>query len=367
MKVLIISLRAGAGHVKAAEALKKAFDKIASKVETKVIDFLDYSTILSKKFYSDLYIDIVNKAPDLYAWLYKRITPTSTTFRLLFDRINAAKFKKYILEYQPDVVIATHFVPANLLTFWRKTYKLKYKVGIVVTDYEAHCLWADKQADFYAVATKEVKKSLIKFGIDAEIIKEIGIPIDLKFLKRYSKNKIYKKFGLKKKFTISIFSGGFGMGPIEKIFENLNNLSEDFQLIVLAGKNKELFSHLKKAAQRETKKILIFGFVDNIEEVMAISDIIITKAGGLTVTECLAMGVPLMISNPISGQEEANSRYLLSHRAALRADKSDEIKSLIKNIIKNKEILRKLRYNIKKIAKPRAALKIAELIKEKWL
>ena len=362
-KVLVVSLRAGAGHVKAAEALAQAIKKNKKDIIVENIDFLDYSNILSKKFYSQLYIDVVKYTPDFYAWLYKNVKPASTSFRLIFDRINAQEFKKKVFDFSPDLIICTHFVAANLLTYWREKNGLKYKVWLVVTDFEAHKLWLDKRVDAYFVAIDLVKKQLVKWGINEKIIHVTGIPINEKFTKNYNKTEIKKKLGLENIFTIAVFSGGFGMGPVEKIIKSILKMTDKFQLIITVGKNKELFGRVKKAAKSSDKKVFIYGFINNMEEMMVAADIIVSKPGGLTVSESMAMGSPLLVSNPIPGQEEANSRYLLEHKAGMRADTPKEITRALGAILKNKEILLKLSSNMKKIAKPEAADKIIEFIK----
>jgi processive 1,2-diacylglycerol beta-glucosyltransferase len=372
-KVLIVSLRAGAGHIKAAEAIEKAIEQENKKLKNQknklvvqTIDFLDYSNILSKTFYSKWYIDLVKYAPQLYKLLYEKVSPTSTIFRLVFDRINAQPFKKYITQYKPDIVICTHFVAANILNHWKKKYGFKYQVWLTITDYEAHSLWVDRDVDMNFVALPEVADYLVQNGIDKKKIKITGIPIDLKFTKKYDKNKILKKFGLNKGFTISVFSGGFGMGPVEEIVRNIGSIgifgNIKINILVVAGKNEELKKKLEVITEGN-KNLKIYGFVNNMEEFMAVSDLIISKPGGLTVSESMAMGVPLIMSNPIPGQEDANVRFLLKNKAGLRADEPDEVVKLIKKILKNKSILVRLKRNLKRIAKPRAVLDIIRNIR----
>lgn len=360
-RVLVVSLRAGAGHIKAAEAIEKAIKLKKPNLKVETIDFLDYSNILSKTFYSKWYIDIVKYAPQLYKLLYEKVSPTSTIFRLAFDRINAQPFKKYITKYKPNLIICTHFVAANILNYWKKKYGFKYQVWLTITDYEAHSLWVDSDVDLNFVALPEVANYLVKNGIDKNKIKVTGIPIDLKFTKKYNKEKILRKFGLNKHFTISIFSGGFGMGPVEEIVRTIRTIGK-INILVVAGKNEELRKKLEKIVEGN-KNIKVFGFVNNMEEFMVVSDLIISKPGGLTVSESMALGTPLIMSNPIPGQEEANVRFLLQNKAGLRADEPLKIVKLIKKILKNKKILIELKRNLKKIAKPKAVLEVIKFIK----
>ncbi|HRY60504.1 MAG TPA: glycosyltransferase [Patescibacteria group bacterium] len=373
-KVLIVSLKAGAGHIKAAEAVEQAIKQKSNKASkqrnnktikqeiiVKNVDLLEYSTILSKKFYTQFYVDVVKYAPKFYDWLYHNIPSSSTDFRLLFDRINANEFKKFIFDFDPDVTVCTHFVAANIINFWREKYGLRTKTLLTVTDYESHSLWIDKDVDIYSVATDSVKKELTKAGIKKDRIFVTGIPIDKKFSKKYDGEKIRKKLEIDKGFTTAIFSGGFGMGPLEGVLRNIQYSIPNIQILVVAGKNIELKEKLEKIAG-DNRNIKIFGFVDNIEELMAVSDIIITKPGGLTVSESLAMGNPLIISNPIPGQEEANSKFLLKNKAALRSDDPKGIAKLVKKVMKDKVLLKKLKTNALKIATPNAADDVAKIV-----
>lgn len=362
-KVLITSLKAGAGHLKAAQAIEGAIKLKYPDLEVKNIDLLDYASILTKEIYGDWYLDIANKVPEFYAWLYNRLDASSTGMRLLSDRINTQKFQKFTEDYDPDLAICTHFVPANLLTFWREKYQLEFTIVLTLTDYEAHKLWVDSQVDIYTVATEYVRNQLVKFGAEEKKIRVTGIPIDLKFLKKSDKDEVRKRLGLESKFTVSLFAGAFGVGPLKEIFAKVTGIEDDFQMIAVAGKNKELYNEFLNLAQKSDKKIKIYGFVDNMEEIMTLSDIAISKAGGLTVSECLALNLPLIISHPFPGQEEANTRYLLNNQAAFVAEKPEEIIDILKRALESPMVLEQVRQNIRKISQPNAALEIAEIIR----
>lgn len=362
-KILIVSLKAGAGHIKAAQALEGAIKLKYPNLEVKNIDLLDYASILSKEFYGNWYLDIAKKVPEFYAWLYGQLDSSSTRIRLLSDRMNTQKFQKFSEDFQPDLVICTHFVPANLLTYWRKKYHRNYKIVLTLTDYEAHKLWVDNQVDMYTVATDYVKEQFIRYGADEKKVHITGIPIDIKFLKYFDKNEIRKKLGLENKFTVSIFAGAFGVGPLKEVFTKIAEIDEEFQIIAIAGKNKELFTEFENLAKQSNKVIKVFGFVDNMEEIMAASDIAISKAGGLTVSECLAMNLPIIVCHPFPGQEEANTRYLVNNQTAFMAEKTEEIIDIVNRVIKNPLILERMKVSIKKISKPNAASDIVDLIK----
>lgn len=360
-KILIVSLKAGAGHLKAAQAIEVALKEKYPGEEIKNIDLLDYATILSKEFYDEWYLDIVNAVPKFYAWMYERLDPKSTKWRLVSDRMNAHKFQDFVFDFKPEIIFCTHFVPANLLTFWRKKYHQNYKIITTLTDYEAHPLWVDNEFDLYTVATDEVKKQMIEFGADENKIITTGIPVDKKFAQKFNKKEILQKLTLEDKFTVALLAGAFGTGPMVEIFKELISSISDFQIIAVTGKNEDLRGRLTGIAQSSPKKVKILGFINNMEEIMAASDIAISKAGGLTVSESLAIGLSLIITNPFPGQEEANTKFLEKNLAAFSAQTPAEIVGIIENIIKRPELLRQMAENIQKISKPKAAFAIAEL------
>ncbi|MBM2820923.1 MAG: MurG-like transferase [Candidatus Berkelbacteria bacterium] len=360
-KILIVSLKAGNGHVQAARAIEVALKEKHPDFEVKNIDLLDYASILSREFYGNWYMDLVNAVPKFYEFMYERLDARSTKLRLLSDRMSAQKFQKFVFNFNPDLIFATHFVPGNLLTFWREKYKKNYKIITTLTDYEAHPLWIDNKFDLYTVASEEVKDQMINLGAEKEKIFVTGIPIDKKFSQKFDKSKIFSSLGLENKFTIALFAGAFGTGPMIDIFQNILNLNLDFQTIIVAGKNEDLKNKLIKMSEGKKTKTTTLGFIDNMEEIMAASDIAVSKAGGLTVSESLAINLPLVIINPYPGQEEANTKYLLKNLCAFKADSPSDTAELIKNVLKKPELIKEMRANIKKIAKPNAAFEIVEL------
>ena len=366
-KILIVSAKAGAGHLMAAKALEAAAKEMLSGAEVRNIDLLDYSTILSKEFYGEWYLDLVNRVPAFYAWLYEHVDNMTTGARLLADRISAQKFKDYVLDFKPDIVLASNFLPANLLTFWRKAEGLKFKILLTTTDFDAHPLYYDEKIDRYSASSDEVKEKLIALGVKKEKVAVCGIPVDPKYSKDYSQVAIRGKLRLNKdKITIYFASGATGLGDVADSFKKILRVKDDFQMIAVAGKNEKLKAELESIVQKSKHKVVVLGFVDKMEEVYAACDFIITKAGGLTVSESLAMGLALVITKPYPGQEEANAEYLLRSAAALRADKPQELVKTVKLLLTDKKLLQTLKSNARKIARPRAAYCVIENIKD-WL
>lgn len=357
-KILIVSLRAGAGHIMAAKALEEELRQNHSEIEVKNVDLLDYSTILSQEFYGKWYLDLVNAVPQFYGWLYDNIKPDTTDLRLLSDRMNTQKFQELLFDFDPDLVLATNFVPANLATFWRKKYHKKYKVAMALTDYEAHGLWVDKKVDQNYVATSEVSQELADLGIDEAKIKITGIPVAAKYSQPMSKDEIRQKLAIEDNFTILITSGGFGVGPVAEIIEKLAALTGKMNILAMAGRNEELFKKIEEIKLPSDKIKRVFSFIDYDQELMAVSDIVIGKPGGLTSSETLAVGRPMIMIDPIPGQEVANANYLSRNLAGIRADDVDEIIKIVRNLLTKNYLLEELTGNVHKLSRPTASREI---------
>ncbi len=366
MKILVVSTKAGFGHLKAAQAIEEEIISSHRRIEVKNVDLLDYSTFVTKEIYSRLYIDMVHNIPRFYGWLYDNLKSGTKDIRVIFDRINTQKFQNMVFNYDPDIVVCTQFIPANILTFWRQKYKRKYKVAIIMTDYEAHPLWVDNQADLYFVANQDVKSQMIEYGLSPEKINITGIPISNKFSRRLVKKKLRKQLGISGQFTVLVLSGGAGVGPIEEVVDQLCRMSNKINILVVAGKNEDIYDIACEKSNRCKSFLKVYKFVENVEELMFASDLIIGKSGGLVVSESLAVGTPLIIINPIPGQEEANANFLTRNLAAISAQNTSQIKNIVSNIIIREDLLSQLKQNAKKLSKPQAAKDIINIIIKKY-
>jgi processive 1,2-diacylglycerol beta-glucosyltransferase len=321
-KVLIISVRAGAGHIKAAEALEAAFMKYAARVEVRNIDLLDYSNELIKFLYGKMYLDVVKAVPELYAYGYAHYEPARKFMkpRFLVDRFNFSDFFKIIEEFRPDSVISTHFIPPAILDNYRRKKNRAFRIAVTLTDYEFHPLWLAPQMDLYFTATEEVKNSLTYYGVPPERVKVSGIPVHPNFLKQRNREELLVKYGLRDTSPVILISAGsFGITPLDEIIDDVAAIGDEFQMIVVCGKNAELEKELKTKQRSEPRLRKVFGFVDFMDELMAVSDLLITKPGGITVSESLARGLPMMFIEPIPGQEEANADYIVEKGAGVKA------------------------------------------------
>lgn len=362
-KVLIVSVKAGAGHLKAAEALEVCLKSKWPGIEVKNIDLLDCTNALIKFLYGQMYIDIIKAVPELFAYGYKNYEPTQKFIkpRLLIDKFNFSDFFRLVDEFNPDIVIATHFISAAILANYKQKENKKYNIIETLTDYEFHPLWLIDGIDLFAVANEEVKNGLIFHGTDENKIIVSGIPVHPKFSEPKKKDELRAKYNLTEDIPlVLILAGSFGITPLAETMEEFKKMKEDFQMLVVCGKNEKLKKEMEDFKSQEPRLKKVFGFVDFMDELMAASDILITKPGGVTVSEALAVGLPMILIEPIPGQEEANADYLIEQGAAVKARNLPSVIYKLENLLKNPEKLSQLAQATKMIGKPHAGRAIAE-------
>ena len=245
--------------------------------------------------------------------------------RNMFPSNSRVRFGRYVKQFRPEAVLCTHYFPLETLSHLRRRRGGPRPMAVsVVTDFEAHALWMDACVDLYCVAAEETKARLVARGVAEESVVVTGIPISARFSAGLDAKAVRKTLGLRDDLPVLLVpSGGFGIGPVEQILVELDKVDRPFQSVVVTGRNEELRQEL--AAQDRTHPTQVLGFVTNMHELMAVADVIITKPGGLTSSEALAMGKPLCILNPIPGQEAANSDFLLEHGAAMKVNRVEDL------------------------------------------
>lgn len=343
MRILIATVTAGGGHLAAAAALEEAWRAQRPDDTVERVDLLKFFSPLHKKFYAEGYVKFVEHAPELWGMLFSKTDSPKFVRRFskwsrAFPSASRAKFKKHLLRFKPDAVLCTHFLPHELLGMLRKNEKSAQPfVATVVTDFEAHALWMDSCVDLYCVAADETKARLVARGIAPGNIAVTGIPISLKFSLKPDLKAVRKTYGLRDNLSLMlVLGGGFGMGPVAEILAELDKAPGEFQILVVAGRNEKL--RQKLAAQDHKHPTRVLGFSTNMHELMALADLIITKPGGLTTSEALALGKPLLILNPIPGQEAANSDFLLERGAAAKINRVEDLPFRLGQLIGSKKL-----------------------------
>lgn len=364
-KVLVLSASAGAGHIRAAQAVEKAFIELNAAREIKHIDALTYTNKVFRTLYSKAYIDLVNAAPDVLGWLYDHLDKPwkNERRRLALDRLNTRPFVKMLQEYQPDIAVCTHFLPAEIISWLRAKKRLNCPQAIVVTDFDVHAMWLCHHYEQYFVAMEETREHLRLMGIPAEKITVSGIPIDPLFAQPKDQREMRLKHGLDaERTTLLISAGGFGVGPIEHLMDSLMSLRHAAQVVAICGRSEEMFKRVERVARRQSPeanvRIKAVGYTTEMDEYMAAADLVVGKPGGLTTSEALARGLVYVVVNPIPGQEERNSDHLLEEGAAIRCNNLPTLAYKIDRLLDDPARLAAMRKNVRRIAKPRAAYDI---------
>jgi len=369
MRVFISTVTAGAGHLQAAAALEEAWRELRRTDEVRLVDVLDYTPRWYRKIYVKGYLKLIEHAPDLYAMMFKKTDNPErikelTRFRQRSAGVVAVKFVKKLVEFRPDVVLAPHYLPLEILggVVSKRRYRAKIDpyIACIVTDFEAHALWMESCVDLYCVAAPATKARLTARGAREENVAVTGIPIAAKFSTRVDANAIRAQFGFQRDLpTLLVLGGGFGMGPVREILAELDKIDRALQVIVVCGKNEKLRQQIAAGPKRHATQVL--GFATNMHELMAASDLILTKPGGLTTSEALAMGKPLLILNPIPGQEAANSDFLLEQGAAVKVNCIEDLPFKVTTLLDSKKLAQMARA-ARALGKPLAAKHVCEAV-----
>lgn len=342
MRILIATVTAGGGHVAAAAALEEAWRALRPADVVERVDLIKFFSPLHKKIHEEGYVQLVERAPELWGMVFGKTDKPKVAQRMnqlgrLFPGKSREKFARHVKQFRPDVVLCTHYSPLEILGQLREKEKLPFFIASVVTDFEAHALWMEECVDLYCVAAEETKARLVARGAKAENIVPTGIPIAAKFLAKLDPKGVRQRYGLRDdQPVLLVLGGGFGMGPVGAILGELDKVPGFFQTLVVAGRNEELRRELATHNRQHPTHVL--GFSTNMHELMGVADLIITKPGGLTTSEALALGRPLFILNPIPGQEAANSDFLLEHGAAAKANRVEDLPFRIEQLLGSKKL-----------------------------
>ena len=370
-KILLLSVSAGAGHMRAAQAIEAYAardDGTGLAAKARHLDVMDFVTPAFRKLYTDFYIKLVNKAPVLWGYLYhaSHDAPKDSSMQRLrrgIERLNTRALMAQIAAFQPDAIICTHFLPAELLSRALRQEQLACPVWVQVTDFDLHRMWVQERMQGYFAATDEVAFRMRHEGIPADRIHVTGIPIMPAFAQVPERVQCAQAFGLDpQRTTILLMGGGAGLGSLDTVAARLLALDGDFQLIVLAGKNTAALAALRDLASQYPGRLLAQGFTSEVERLMACADLVITKPGGLTTSECLALGLPMIVNAPIPGQEERNADYLLEQGVALKAFDAVTLEYRVRHLLDHPQQLQSMRAKALALGRPRAACDVLALV-----
>jgi len=367
-RVLLLSATSGAGHVRAAQALEKAFSARGDCL-VEHIDALQYVSKLFQRIYDKAYISMVQRAPELMGVLYDRTDQPwqHPRRRLALDRLNTSPMIRLLKRIQPDLCVATHFLPAEIIAWLIAKRKLLAHNAIVVTDYDVHAMWLCRTVDRYYVAIDEAKEYLTSIGVPREKILITGIPIDPLFAAPVSRSDARKQLGLDATASVILISaGGYGIGPVDQLVKDLLALQRPWQIVAIAGKSEKTKKRLEEIAretgklQSSSPRLCAVGFTSEMDKYMAAADLMVGKAGGLTTSEALARALPMALIEPIPGQEERNADHLLEAGAAIRCNNLPAAAWKIAALLDDAKRLARMRDAARGLGKPGATARIAE-------
>lgn len=371
MKIIIFYASYGGGHLNAAKSINEYILENYKNVDIELIDCMKYINKTIEKVTTSAYNEMAKKAP----WAWGKIYADSQKGPLAHlssrsNKIMAIKLLKLLREKNADLIISTHPFGSQMCSYLKRKGKINSKIATIMTDFAPHDQWlvGSDFTDYFFVAHDKMKKYLINKNIPEEKIFSTGIPISTRFTKKYDKEKLLKEFNLQPgKQTILFFGGGeYGLGKSKtfNIFENLIQSNENMQIIAISGKNPEMKKEFENIIEKHNKSncVKLLSYTNKVPELMSISDLVVTKPGGLTTSESLASCLPMVIINPIPGQEKENAEFLENHGIAVWIKNSNESKMIFELLLSNKEKLEDMKKNTSILAKPFSTAEICKIL-----
>lgn len=338
---------------------------LAPEIEILNINAFNYSNPISEKLINRLYMGAIKRTPQIWNYLYDNPKIVKKTERLkeLIHKFNSPKLKKLFNRFKPDILVCTQAFPCGMCADYKKEYNSNIPLIAVLTDYIPHSYWLYDRVNYYITPSEDVSQRLIKKGVPLDKVVSFGIPVDPKFNLESDKNSLLQKFKLNPSLpVILIMGGGQGLGPIKTIVKCLEKVKKEIQEVVVTGTNKKLYKKLKRGIKKYKKDVLVLSYVDNINELMSLSTLIISKPGGVTTAEVLTKNLPMVIVKPIPGQEASNADYLTEKGCAIKLDEPKQIHLAVEDLLNSPEKLNRIRESISRVVKPNSSFDIARFL-----
>ena len=373
MKVLIFYASYGGGHLNAAKSIENCIKNNYKNIDVEMIDCMKYVNKTIEKITTAAYREMAKKMP----WAWGRIYSDAQKGPLAHitsrsNKIMAIKLLQLLRQKNPDLIISTHPFGSQMCSYLKRKNKITAKIATILTDFAPHDQWlvGHEFTDYFFVAHDKMKDYLISKNVDKNSIYVTGIPISDRFQKKYNKDEILEEFNLsKEKFTVLFFGGGeFGLGKTRtsQIFEDFVRETKihDIQIIAISGKNPKMKASFEEIVTNNKAKenVVILEFTNKVPELMSISNIVVTKPGGLTTSESLASHLPMVVINPIPGQEEENAEFLESKGIAIWLRKSDNTTDIIEKLLSDKDRLELMKKNTFLLAHPNSTDDICKIL-----
>ncbi|MBI3996505.1 MAG: glycosyltransferase [Candidatus Omnitrophica bacterium] len=362
-RFLLLHITSSTGHRRASLAIEQTIKTLDPAASILSVDATEYTSPFVRWIVSRSYFSLIRHQPDIWEYLYDNpdVHKQVQQFQSLLHRYHAVKLQRVLATFRPDAIACTQAYPCGMVADFKKRHGAQVPLIGVLTDYAPHLYWFHETVDAYVVPSEQVKQRFLIRGVEASRVKVLGIPIALRFLESVDKAAIAREFQLELEQPILlIMGGGGGFGHLRDIIANLDTLPQPCQFVVIAGTNRSLLSWLQR--QRFRHRVVPLGYTEAIPQLMDIATLLISKPGGMTTSEAMAKQLPLVIVNPIPGQEAYNARYLLSQGAALQAGSAETVRQTVRDLLENPDRLEVLRRRLGELAHPMAAVDVTRLL-----
>ena len=366
MNILIFSVSIGNGHDQVAHTIKNGFLMVNPNNKVKIINTISLISPLLDKVILDSYLNILKFYPKAWGKIYEKTNKLDPIIDIndITNKITSSRLKKPTLNFEPDIIFCTHSFPASIITNLKEKKVIDCPLITIVTDYNIHSTYINDYTDFYVIHHESLIPTMETYGVRKEKILPFGIPIKIDFSIPLDKNQILSNLSLKNKKTILVMGGGLGLGAINGIVNELDKKLEDIQIIAIAGRNERLEAKLKNL--NTVNDLKVYGFINNVHELMEISDCIISKPGGVTCAEILAKQKPLIIFSPLPGQESDNAEFLLNYGVAVTASGISRIPPLINQITNLEVKINSMKEISSYLKKPNATLDLINFVTKNY-
>lgn len=365
MKVLVLSADPGEGHARVREALCAEFARQAPEADVRVADFGEFVNPVLWRLSRRFYLSSIRFAPRIYGSFYARtrnIAPDSPVQRRL-NSIGLRGLREHLRAQAPDLVVCVHPTPAGVMSRLRATGATDAALATVVTDYAVHSQWLHPATDLIFVGCKQVREASIARGFSPEVVHATGIPIREVFTQPVNRERVRASLGIPREAPVVLLMGG-AAGLLSRP-GIVSDLDGSVCVLAVCARDERLRRRLQAQVGRwGNDHLRVFGFVERVHELMAATDLMVTKAGGLTTTEALAMGLPMVIYGSLPGQEEQNARYLVGSGAAVEARDLRELEHHLRELLRDPVRLEQMRTAARRIARPHAAREMVAIMLE---
>jgi processive 1,2-diacylglycerol beta-glucosyltransferase len=371
-KILVSYATAGVGHKRAALSIREALEELSppDEAEVTIIDSLNYTNDFFRWTYLKGFVFLVNRFPTIWGMGYYitdnvYVNAVLAGISRMSNWVNSKKLREYLIATQPDVIVSAHFYLSEVVADLKRKKLLRSKLVTVVTDYILHAWWVAPETDMYVVGSEHARQDLLRWKTDPAKIKILGIPVAPVFCKLLDKKSLKEKIGIRDGvMTILVLGGGYGIGPIEDIVKAIDSVEIPVQIIAICGFNEKLAKDLELLRPRLKNDMKVLGFVDNVYEYMEVSDLLISKSGGITTAESLFKDLPMLVVSPILGQETRNCDFLTGEGAAMKIDGLSGLKGAIEDIAAHPDKADKMKQAIRNLRRPAASYDIAQMVLE---